>query len=43
MATKKLSVAGWPDCSAYKQARSALQGLQAIFKDRISVEVHECK
>jgi hypothetical protein len=42
-AAKKLSVAGWPGCSAYKQASSALQGLQAIFKDKISVEVHECK
>jgi hypothetical protein len=42
-AAKKLSVAGWPGCSAYKQASSALQGLQAIFKDKISVNVHHRK
>lgn len=43
MAAKQFNVAGWEGCSAYTQARSALQGLQAIFKDKISVNVHHRK
>lgn len=40
---KRFNVAGWPNCSAYTQARTALQGLQAIFKEKIAVTVHECE
>ena len=40
---KRFNVAGWDGCSAYAQARNALVGLQAIFKDDISVNVHNCE
>jgi len=38
---KQLKIAGYASCSAFKQAKSALLGLQAIFPVEFSVEVQE--
>jgi len=38
---KRLTVAGWPLCGAFKGAREALLGLQQIFPAKIQVDIHE--
>lgn len=41
-AQKQLKIAGFATCGAYKQAKLALLGLQAIFPTEFAVEVEEC-
>jgi hypothetical protein len=41
MSLKKLTVAGWSNCGAFKQAKAALTGISAIFPNRFSVTVTE--
>jgi hypothetical protein len=41
MSLKKLTVAGWSNCGAFKQAKAALTGISAIFPSRFSVTVTE--
>lgn len=41
MSLKKLTVAGWSNCGAFKQAKAALTGISAIFPSRFAVTVTE--
>lgn len=40
---KRLQLAGWSNCGAYKGAKSALSGLQTIFPKDFVVDINECK
>jgi hypothetical protein len=40
---KRLTVAGWSQCGAFKQAKQALLGLQTIFPNDFHVTVQECE
>jgi hypothetical protein len=40
---KNLYLSGFASCGAFKQAKQALTGLQAIFPNEFAVTVHECK
>lgn len=43
MSLRKLNLAGWASCGAYKGAKRALEGLTTIFPSRFSVDITECK
>jgi len=43
MSLRKLNLAGWATCSAFKGAKRALEGLTTIFPSRFSVDITECK
>jgi len=38
---KRFTVAGWPNCGAYKKARDAINGLAAIFPGKITANIIE--
>jgi hypothetical protein len=43
MSLRKLNLAGWASCGAFKGAKRALEGLTTIFPSRFSVDITECK
>lgn len=43
MSLKKLNLAGWANCGAFKGAKRALEGLTTIFPSRFTVTITECK
>jgi thioredoxin/glutathione reductase (selenoprotein) len=41
MSIKRITVAGWPQCGAFRGAKEATLGLQRIFPNKIQVEIME--
>jgi hypothetical protein len=39
---KRINLAGWKQCGAFLQAKTALSGLQVIFPQKYAVNITEC-